>query len=220
MILTSMFYGDEKQNVMLIQEDSYYFIASDFYQRIFEKYMYARRLFQINKGSSLPLVNPLVTHPSDYSSLVDVYNFIAAYFRFKECPHGSLFPFEFCTDDTLREWYQFAEKEIEELLKDPFFTRHIIIACGQPTTVLGKESKVNIIATLEDRYSDMVNTKPPVLQEYQYGQDELENNLMPTETPLLEITVNGKRKLSLKKSNLRKLKSYMKTVNKGNGKPE
>ena len=157
MIIYSVFYGDENKTVMNIQHDEYGSIISEFVSDAIKKYRYSEAILAVNTeiGKNLPST-------FDHRVIQDTHDLIAAFFRFKEYPHGSLFKEEIDKADCIRRWHQFASREIGELLEMPHFARAMILAVVDKTSEMPDENEKAMLEVLKNRYCEMLQTKPPI----------------------------------------------------------
>ena len=156
MNIDSTFYGDENKTVMHIQHDEYGSIISEFVSGAIKKYRYAEAILAVSTeiGKNLP-------SSFDHRVVQDTHDMIAAFFRFKEYSHGSLFKEEIDKPDCIRRWHQFASREIGELLEMPYFARAMILAVVDKTSKMPDENEKAMLEILENRYWEMLQTKPP-----------------------------------------------------------
>ena len=186
MIIAPKFYGDENTTVMYVQEHEYGRIIRMFVSRAIEKYRYAEGLLgeHTEIGNKLPrllsfkislddrvvqeshdLIDHRVVQEShdliDHRIVQESHDLIAALFRFREYPHGSLFKEEVDIDDCIRRWYDFASREIEELLEMPYFARAMILAIAEHNSEIGSENEKTMLEVLKRQYGEMLQTKPP-----------------------------------------------------------
>ena len=162
MIIAPRFYGDDNIAVMHIQHDEYGSIISKFVSRAIEKYRYAEALLEVRTeiGKKLPSLSTLLF---DHRVVQEPHDLIAALFRFKEYPHGPLFKEAVDKPDCIRRWYQFASREIEELLEQsPDFARAMVLAIAEPNNKIGYANEDIMLEFLKNRYHEMLHTVPPV----------------------------------------------------------
>ena len=162
MIIAPKFYGDENTTVMYVQEHEYGRIIHMFVSRAIEKYRYAEGLLgeHTEIGNKLPSIS-LLRISLDDRVVQESHDLIAALFRFREYPHGSLFKEEIDIDDCIRRWYDFASREIEELLEMPYFARAMILAIAEHNSEIGSENEKTMLEVLKRQYGEMLQTKPP-----------------------------------------------------------
>ena len=177
MIIAPMFYGDENTTVMYVQQHEYGRIIHMFVSRAIQQYRYAEGLLgeHTEIGNKLPSLYLLKISLDDHvvqgsHDLIDhrivqeSHDLIAALFRFREYPHGSLFKEEVDIDDCIRRWYDFASREIEELLtwtEYTYFARAMVLAIAEQNNEIGSENKKIMLEALKQRYGEMLQTKPP-----------------------------------------------------------
>ena len=165
MIIAPMFYGDENKTVMYIQQLEYGRIIHMFVSRAIKQYRYAEGLLgeHTEIGNKLPSIS-LLRISLDDRVVQESHDLIAALFRFREYPHGSLFKEEVDIDDCIRRWHDFASREIEELLTWPeytYFARAMVLAIAEQNNEIGSENKKLMVEELKRRYWEMLQTKPP-----------------------------------------------------------
>jgi len=162
---------------MYVQEHEYGRIIHMFVSRAIEKYRYAEGLLgeHTEIGNKLPMLlsfkislDDRVVQEShdliDHRVIQETHDLIAALFRFREYPHGSLFKEEVDIDDCIRRWHDFASREIEELLTWPeytYFARAMVLAIAEQNNEIGSENKKIMVEVLKNRCWEMLQTKPP-----------------------------------------------------------
>ncbi|MDD4876414.1 MAG: hypothetical protein PHQ86_04700 [Dehalococcoidales bacterium] len=142
---------------MNIQHDVYGDILRKLAKEAIARYDFAERLLDIPTNNRLKLNN------FDHRIFQEAHDLIAAYFRYKTYIHGGLFKEEINRNDCINKWYEFFNNEVEELLTDLVFTRHIVFTILYQNTDKGYKSEDYINDALKLRYDNMLNTNPPIL---------------------------------------------------------
>lgn len=129
MIVGSRFYGDDNTVVMNIQHDEYSSIIGELVSRATERYRYTEALLNVHTELGKKLPGP-VTGRFDHRVVQETHDLIAAFFRFKEYPHGSLFKEEVDKAACIRRWHQFASQEIGVLQLGGVY--ETVMSSGEP----------------------------------------------------------------------------------------